>query len=270
MGYNNSADDRPRCNAWLKRCRECNYKFGADEPKSEDYPCPECGTLRGRCTRAVKQEGLRCGQNHGGRTPKGPASPNWKTGRYSKYLPTDLGERYAEFRSRSDLVSLRDELAMIDARLSELSEELAGLRDSEGEEAWGRAKRLFGRLKTAIDNKDGATVIAAMEALDSVFEQGRSDARIWDEMLSLMDKRRRMAETESRIATRERLVISVEEFNVLVARTIGIIKRHVANQDAIRAISDEFINAMVGDVGERPQLGGGVEAVVDAAAWPTD
>ena len=260
----------PRCNAWLRRCRECNYGYSKQDPKSADTLCPECGTPRDRCKRKVRQEGMRCSRNHGGSSPRGPASGRWKDGRYSKYLPTGISERYDEARSNHELLSLRDDLAIIEARITELFDELSGMRSEESATTWAKAKNTYKRMKRAIDEQDGATVIAAMEILDGVFEEGRSPVRIWDEILELMNKKRIMAETESRIATRERLVINVEEFNILVARTIGIIKRYVTDRTAINAIVREFTDTMVVAPGNRPGLADGIEQVVEASPWPAD
>ena len=50
---------------------------------------------------------------HGGKTPSGPASPHWKTGKHSRVL-RDLGlsERYDALRTHPELAELRDELAL--------------------------------------------------------------------------------------------------------------------------------------------------------------
>lgn len=261
--------DWPRCGAWLKRCRYCNYGYRKEDPKEPGALCPVCGTERGRCTHRVRQEGLRC-RNHGREAPRGPAAGNWRHGRYSKYINTDLGERYDEARTNPELLSLQDDLAMIEARLTELFDELRGMRSEESITTWQKAKNTYRRMKRAIDEQDGATVIAAMEVLDGVFEEGRSPVRIWDEILELMNKKRIMAETQSRIVTRERLVISVEEFNVLVARTIGIIKQHVSDRAAIAAIVREFTDTMVASPSGGIGLPSGVEQVVEAAPWPPE
>ncbi len=262
--------EKLRCNAWNKRCPDCNYKFAKSEPKSLDHECPVCGRKRTRCRRVVQVSGQRCSRSHGGNTPRGPASPNWQHGRYSKYLPTGLGERYQEARRNPELMSLRDDIAMVDARITELVEELAGMRADESASTWTKAKQTYSRMKRAIREQDGATVIAAMEVLDGVFEEGRSPVRIWDEILDLMAKKSRLIEMDSRVSTRERLVISVEEFNILVARTVGIIKQHVHDQSAIQAIVREFTDAVVAPTGESARLGDGIEPFVEASPWPTD
>lgn len=83
-----------------------------------------------QCKAKSKRSGQQCQRHamigktvchmHGGKTRGGMASPVLKHGRYSKFLPTHLMERYQESLNDSDLLSLREEIALIDARLSEL------------------------------------------------------------------------------------------------------------------------------------------------------
>ena len=71
-------------------------------------PCLRAPMVNGRCNL------------HGGKTPIGAALPQFKTGRYSKYLPARLAERYHEAERDPELLSLRSELALVQARLAEL------------------------------------------------------------------------------------------------------------------------------------------------------
>ena len=85
-----------------------------------------------QCTAKSKQSGEQCkrratpGRNvcaiHGGKTRQGVSSGQFQHGRYSKYLPARLLERYEESRSDPDLLGFRDELALTDARLSQVVE----------------------------------------------------------------------------------------------------------------------------------------------------
>ena len=56
---------------------------------------------------------------HGGATPIGAASPHFRTGRHSKYLPARLAGRYAEALADEKLLELRDDVALIHARIPE-------------------------------------------------------------------------------------------------------------------------------------------------------
>jgi hypothetical protein len=61
---------------------------------------------------------------HGGASLIGVASPTFKHGRYSKHLPTRLAARYAEALSDPQLLELRDEIALVGTRQTELLEQL--------------------------------------------------------------------------------------------------------------------------------------------------
>ena len=96
-----------------------------------------------RCTAKSKRSGERCkraaslGRNvcaiHGGKSPRGVASASFRHGRYSKALPHRLLHDFDELRSDPELVSLRDELALVDLRLQE----------KVNEWAWGEIKPLI-------------------------------------------------------------------------------------------------------------------------------
>jgi hypothetical protein len=98
-----------------------------------------------RCTARSKRTGQPCTQPvcrgrtkcrlHGGRSRRGLAAPAWKGGRYSKALPPDLVDAYERARTDPELLALRDELALVDARLNALLERLA-----EGETSTGWAR----------------------------------------------------------------------------------------------------------------------------------
>lgn len=69
---------------------------------------------------------------HGGRTPRGVASPHFRTGRHSRDLPTRLAVRFEAAEGDPRLLELRGELALLDARIEEL---LGQLDRGEGDEA---------------------------------------------------------------------------------------------------------------------------------------
>lgn len=81
-----------------------------------------------QCTARSKRSGERCKKpamrgrtvcrSHGGATPRGIASTNFRHGRWSKDLPAQLASRYEEARHDPELLSLRDEIALVDAQIS--------------------------------------------------------------------------------------------------------------------------------------------------------
>src|SRR4051794_20502728 len=70
------------------------------------------------CRRSASQNG-RC-RNHGGASLPSIASPTLRTGRYSKDIPTRMAARYQEAQADPELLMLRDEIALLDSRLSDV------------------------------------------------------------------------------------------------------------------------------------------------------
>jgi translation elongation factor EF-G len=77
---------------------------------------------------------------HGGKTPRGAASPHFKTGRYSRSLPGHLVAAYEQALQDPTLMSLRDEIALTDAlideTLSQLTEEMP----------WAKERKIFNQV----------------------------------------------------------------------------------------------------------------------------
>jgi translation elongation factor EF-G len=78
---------------------------------------------------------------HGGRTPRGVASPNFKTGRYSRSLPGHLVADYERATHDPTLLSLRDEIALTDAMIGET---LSQLTDDM---PWAKQVKAFERIR---------------------------------------------------------------------------------------------------------------------------
>jgi hypothetical protein len=57
---------------------------------------------------------------HGGKTPGGIASPNWKHGHYSKHVPNGLRRDYEQAVADPELLSIEDLVAAQRARLCEI------------------------------------------------------------------------------------------------------------------------------------------------------
>lgn len=69
--------------------------------KTNGDPCPN-----------PRKNGYNVCTTHGGRTPRGLASPNLKHGLYSKHLPERMAAVYDEKRASADYLALTDEIAL--------------------------------------------------------------------------------------------------------------------------------------------------------------
>ncbi len=116
---------------------------------------PQCAGTSKRskqqCKRNAKPGRAVC-KIHGGDTPVGLAAPNFKTGRYSKYLPAGLTERYVAARIDPELLSLRDEIGLVDTRITEV---LTSTSDSATPLAavWGTLEPLIEQRRRLVESE---------------------------------------------------------------------------------------------------------------------
>lgn len=176
----------------------------------------------------------RC-RMHGGSTPSGIALPQFKTGRYSKALPTRLLDRYHEGLNDRDLLALTDEIAVVNARLGEL----VGQLDSGGqEEKWEAITTGLDFCEAAIQAKDMSRLLGHLAAMREVVRQGQADGLLWEEIGNWMERARKLRETEQRRLSAMQQMITADQAMTLMAVIVETVREHVTDPDALRAISN--------------------------------
>jgi hypothetical protein len=187
----------------------------------------------GYCGRPPARGRTRC-RLHGGASLVGTASGTFKHGRHSKYLPTRLLQAYKASRTDPNLVVLRDELALVDARLGEL---LANVETDGWREQWQHAKHAFDAWHQANQRGDADAQRAALQELHGALTHGLSDHAKWDAIAKLLETRRRLTETEQRRLERAHHAMTKDQAMVLLARTVDTIRRHVKDPVTLSAIA---------------------------------
>ncbi len=189
------------------------------------------GTL---CQRAPRDNG-RCNL-HGGRSLAGVASPRYRHGRYSRVLPRGLAERYERALADPDLLGLRAEVALIDARLDEVLERL----DPDQSEALRLAlQAVYDQLQAAATAADGEALGAAVARLGELALRGQADAAAWDQVLNLIERRRTLVQAEWKRLVLLRQVMTVDQAEAMVVYLTDSIRRHVTDPAALAAIVDD-------------------------------
>jgi hypothetical protein len=199
----------------------------------------DCGAKRRngeRCRGRAMSNG-RC-RLHGGTSLGGIASPSLRTGRYSKYLPARLQERYQRAQADPDLLALRDEVALLDARLADV---LSRADVGESAALWDRLHDAW----TAFQGGD-ATALAQVGRL---IEGGIADWSAWREIARLIDQRRQLVESERKRLVELQQVLTAEQALVLLAAVTDAVRRHVHDRPTLAAISGELVRLTTGPVG---------------------
>lgn len=127
------------------------------------------------------------------------ASGTWKHGRYSKYMPAHLAQDYERARNDPDLLSLNDSIALLDAQISATLRKIGG-RNAAGSKSWSEAARAFRAMMSALQKQtpDPDQQATAIKALQDVIEAGFSEARLYDDLNELIERHRKVTESEQK------------------------------------------------------------------------
>ncbi|MCZ7546747.1 MAG: hypothetical protein M5R40_25940 [Anaerolineae bacterium] len=199
-----------------------------------------CGARRRLTTMSCQSMALfpngRC-RLHGGKTPAGVASPNFKHGRYSKHLPANLLDRYQAALADADLRALDDEIALLYAPRPRCWTGWARARDSRR----GRGSRAaHAALVQAAKAGRKAPLKAAVDDLGAAIAQADTERDTWNQLLALIERRRKLVESKARVEALGEQAVAARELMALAAAQLDIIRRHVQDRDALAAIAAEF------------------------------
>ena len=174
---------------------------------------------------------------HGGKSLIGQASGTFQTGRYSKLLPARLAARYQEAQSDVNLLALRDEIALLDARLGDV---LGTVDTGESSKIWKELQAVNGELQVAIRAKDNGKATQAASELSRLVSAGGADLEAWNDVMNLLDQRRRLVESERKRLVELQQVITTERAMTLLSVVLDTIRTHVTDRSILAAISADF------------------------------
>lgn len=191
-------------------------------------------------TKSVMANG-RC-RMHGGSTPSGIALPQTTNGRYSKHLPTRMSERYQQALTDPDLLAMREEVALIDSRLSDV---LGRVDTGESGHVWAALQKAWKMYRTGPPDKR----MEAEGQISDLITAGASDYEAWEEVRSLVDQRSRVVGSERQRMVQLQQMLSIDQAMTLMAAIADSVRKHVSDRDALAAIS--------ADLGRLVSLGAG-------------
>lgn len=216
-----SRQGKPRCQAWNgnkgRQCENLPVK-GRGHPAAPEFYKRVCGT-------------------HGGKTPSGVESPHWKHGRYSKDLPANLAADYVRSLKDPDLVSLRDQLALIDVFIKQDIRKLAALEEAGD---WSRALELLVEMENASASGDIELVALRLQELRGLVDKGEESIRVRDRIIRRVEQYRKVAESERRRMVDLRLLLTVERQMALLGAVVAILKEEISDKDTRRRIAERI------------------------------
>ena len=184
---------------------------------------------------------------HGGSTPNGFALPYTKSGRYSKYLPTRLAGRYEEAIADGELLALRDEIGLLDARISQV---VSALNTGESREAWAALSSVWFQFSEGWKDLPPDDMERTVEQITELVRNGLSESYVWSEIRGLLKERNDLVASERRRLIEMQQYITAERAMLLVSAVMDAVRRHVSDRDALTAIS-----ADIGSLAARTDVG---------------
>lgn len=200
--------------------------------------------MTAQCSATSKRSGERCkravtpGRNvchyHGGASPIGVGSASFQSGRYSKALPAKLAERYEAALRDPELLSLRDEIALNDARIAEL---VGRLNTGESGERWDALAVQFGAVRALAQAGELEALGVALEALGETIHHGADDRGQWQAIADAIDLRRRLAGTEMARLVVLQQMLTAEQAWALLGAVEDVVLREVPDRSVRAAVA---------------------------------
>lgn len=200
-----------------------------------------------QCAAKSKRSGVQCKRAatpgmsvcaiHGGKSLVGPAHPGFKTGRYSRLLPVRLQASYAAARNDPELLALRDDIALTDARIVDL---LGKLDTGESGAAWQAARSAADEVRQALLKQNAVALATALNALEGAIATGRANYAAWGEVGRALEHRRRLAESEVKRLIALRQVMTAEQAMTFATAIMDVVTRNVPDRAARAAIARDL------------------------------
>jgi len=194
-----------------------------------------------RCQNTIVMANGRCARpGHGGKSTGRPCGP--KGSRYSRFLPQNLAARYEEVLSDPELISVKDQIAVLD---SLLSEKLEGLADSNTHATlWSEASRAFADLKRAINERHPETIRKAISALGATLSNGLGRVRAEQSAREIIQEQAKLATVESKRLAQMEANITAKEAVQFITALMGIINEEITEHATRTRIAQKFESLM--------------------------
>jgi hypothetical protein len=154
----------------------------------------------------------------------GPANPHYKNGRYSKYLPDHVREGYERARTDPRLLSLTDEIAVLDQRLGERLRQV-GQGDSVA--LWSALREALATWSEALGAGDMTGMNTAFATMQRLITEGGDQAAAWGEIARLWETRGKLVATEVKTLQSMQQMVTQHQQMLILGRMVDTFTRAV-------------------------------------------
>jgi len=188
----------------------------------------------------------RC-RMHGGTQPRGLAHHSTTTAIHSKHLPARMVANYQAALADPDLIALRGESALLEARLADL---LGRVDTGEAGETWQKMAAAAAAFTTASRTGQSAEALTAAREMAALATAGHDDRAAWADVLRTVESLRRVKDSERRRIESAHNVLTADRVMLLVVALTDAVRRHVSDRKTLDLIGRE-IDRLIGPGAER-------------------
>jgi hypothetical protein len=178
---------------------------------------------------------------HGGKSLAGIASPTFKTGRYSKVIPTHLTRQYEAAQTDTDLLGIQEDIVLHDALLRGA---LDAMSRGEAGELWVTLKKTWDEYQKALKSQNKPNPPDPQDSLDTVgflIAEGYQDYMARIEVRQMIQERAKLVEAEGKRMERAQQTLTSNQAMSLAQALLQAVVAHVTDRTILTKIQGEFI-----------------------------
>ena len=145
---------------------------------------------------------------HGSKSFTGLGSRTYRHGKYSKVLPVQLQGRYEQARTDKSLLSVREDIAVAEARLADL---FSRIDTGESGHLWHELRQTVEAFSAAMQAGEVPAMQRHFATMRQLVTQGSDDAQAWRDIQQLWLSRCRLTETEIKTLATAQQMVTVEQ-----------------------------------------------------------
>jgi hypothetical protein len=191
-------------------------------------PCQKAPMTNGRCAL------------HGGKSLKGEASPTFKHGKFSEYLPQRLVKIYEDVQTDDEHTLLSRNIRLREMFIRERLAMIDDIPDSA--ETWKQLRDAVKELNKAYRNSDDGKVYGAIADIENIIDERALYFQAVEEIRIDLAEQRKDKQVISAIEQRGENAITAKELMVFMGAVLHVINNTVTSQPERIRIHQEIDN----------------------------
>lgn len=189
-------------------------------------PCKSWAMANGRC------------RMHGGKLPGGIAAGRFKDGRYSKYIPNRLMDRFETALLDPAMLEQRHEIALMEIRINDLLQQIG---TGTVPDFYRKLAKLWNEFRTYAGNpkaKDKAQ--ETLNELDVLIMGSVDEQAIWEQIEQAIETKRKITESERKRIIEAQEFVTLQEAMNLTHALVQSINKHIKDDRVKQLIQSDI------------------------------